>query len=277
LAPASNASFLKAGWNEFSDGVDAGKEEAEGLWRQQGSDCANVWTFQSTVDDTVSWMYPDSGNWKTRSYNRGARAGASQVVEKYEKKCLENSPDECNDVGLAAAAEIAFEFCPFSVDYAADQGVYDYKKTCRSVAYGICKGAVGGSVQANGCSLTTSQTLRLQNKCKAQVDSMTTESNTMTMTDDNDITIIVDDDDVDNVIITIDDAFTSSCARKSSCDSCIGSGCSWVEGDGLGSGKCFDNCDQPNYSSKALWVCWDGTQNTPDMVCSRDTAEILSE
>lgn len=73
----------------------------------------------------------------------------------------------------------------------ADQAMpYDYKKTCRSVAYGICKGSVGDSVQANGCSLTTRQTLRLQNKCKAQVDSMTTESNnTMTMTDDNDITI----------------------------------------------------------------------------------------
>lgn len=42
LAQATNASFLKVGGNTFSDGVAAGKKEAEGLWRQQGSDCANV-------------------------------------------------------------------------------------------------------------------------------------------------------------------------------------------------------------------------------------------
>ena len=109
LARAADASFLKAGGNRnyFGDGVAAGKEEAESLWSQQGSDCGTVWSFQGTVDDTLAWMFPDSGNWKTRSYNRGARAGASQVVEKYEKYCLEDSPDECNEVGLAAAAEVS--------------------------------------------------------------------------------------------------------------------------------------------------------------------------
>ena len=107
LPQAADASFLKAGGNTFTDGVVAGQEEAESLWSQQGGDCASIWSFQNTVDDTVTSMYPDSGNWKTRSYNRGGRAGASQVVEKYEKKCLDDSPDECNDLGLAAAAEVS--------------------------------------------------------------------------------------------------------------------------------------------------------------------------
>ena len=30
-------------------------------------------------------------------------AGAEQVVDKYEKKCLDQSPDECYDLGQAAA------------------------------------------------------------------------------------------------------------------------------------------------------------------------------
>lgn len=85
--------------------------------------------------------------------------------------------------------------------------MYDYKKACRLVAYGICKGSIGEAVKANGCSLTTTQTLELQSKCQDQVDSMTDESNSVTLTDDNDITIIVDDDDADNVVITVDDAF----------------------------------------------------------------------
>lgn len=29
--------------------------------------------------------------------------GADQVVQKYEKLCLENTSDECDDLGVAAA------------------------------------------------------------------------------------------------------------------------------------------------------------------------------
>lgn len=39
----------------------------------------------------------------TSSFCRGARAGANKVVFEYEKQCLEENPDECVDLGKAAA------------------------------------------------------------------------------------------------------------------------------------------------------------------------------
>ena len=45
----------------------------------------------------------DTGNWRTDSFNAGVEAGADQFVEKKEAKCLNESPEECNDLGLGAA------------------------------------------------------------------------------------------------------------------------------------------------------------------------------
>jgi hypothetical protein len=97
-----------------------------------------------------------------------------QVVAKYEKQCLENSPDECYDLGQAAAQMIAFNYCPFSAQ--ADATAYgqpNYKASCRSVAYGVCEGAIYGYVRDNGCSISTSKLNQLQDECEDQVDSMT--------------------------------------------------------------------------------------------------------
>lgn len=109
LAPTASGSFLQGTTegNTFSDGVSAGKEEAERIWKKSGSDCSNIWTFQNDVESMTSWQFPDRGNWRTKSYNRGARSGADQVVQKYEKNCLDSNPDECNDVGVSAAAEVS--------------------------------------------------------------------------------------------------------------------------------------------------------------------------
>ena len=68
---------------------------------------------------------------------------------------------------------IAFDFCPF---YAADASSYstpNYKQSCRSVAYGICEGAIYDYVDENGCDIKTSELNKLQAKCEDQVDSMT--------------------------------------------------------------------------------------------------------
>ena len=138
------------------------------------------------------------------SYCCGMRAGAHTVVKKYEKQCLEDTADECNDLGVAAAqgktpwssvlicisfenmlievmvlffalqTEIAFEFCPFDIaaSFAPDDQP-DYKETCREVATGICKGNVGDQVNDNGCSISTSGLKELQAKCERQVNDMT--------------------------------------------------------------------------------------------------------
>jgi hypothetical protein len=90
------------------------------------------------------------------------------VVEKYEKQCLKNSSDECYDLGHVAAQMIAFDYCPFSAaDEASDTayGQPNYKASCRSVAYGVCEGAIYGYVDENGCSISTSKL----NTCKMSV------------------------------------------------------------------------------------------------------------
>lgn len=81
LTPSSNASFLTTEGNSFSDGLAAGKEGAESMWRNMGSDCGNIWDFQNDVDSMKSWAFHDSGNWRTKSYNRGARSGVCALYD----------------------------------------------------------------------------------------------------------------------------------------------------------------------------------------------------
>ena len=53
---------------------------------------------------SIDVKYPaDTPKWDEASYNRGVQAGADQVIEKYEKQCLEDTADECEDLGVAAA------------------------------------------------------------------------------------------------------------------------------------------------------------------------------
>lgn len=59
----------------------------------------HIFFVKSSIDDN----YVDNGNWQTEAFNRGVQSGANQIVEKYERECLEDSPDECNDLGVAAA------------------------------------------------------------------------------------------------------------------------------------------------------------------------------
>jgi hypothetical protein len=76
---------------------------------------------------------------------------------------------------LLVSLEIAFAFCPFNAasgTSASDEP--DYKAECRTVAYGICEGAMYGNIVSNGCDdVTTSELSAQQDKCKDQIDSMT--------------------------------------------------------------------------------------------------------
>ena len=178
----------------FNDGVMKGGEEAEKMWHESGSDCSNIWTFGVEVDAYIAYKYVDDGNWKVQAYNRGVRAGADQVVAKYEKQCLDDSPDECSDLGEAAAQEIAFEFCPFSASASfAPESQPDYKQSCREAAYGFCEGALGEQVNDNGCDISTVELSILQKKCRRQVDMMT--GGNSYDDDDKDDQLIVEDDD----------------------------------------------------------------------------------
>ncbi|KAL7506715.1 hypothetical protein ACHAXN_004503 [Cyclotella atomus] len=160
---------------DFNSGVYLGADVAEKMWKEQGSSCSNIWGFEDQVDNYLESKYPtDTSDWRKNSCHEGMKKGADQVVAKYEKQCLDDTPDECYDLGQAAAQMIAFDFCPFSAQSdATAYGQPNYKASCRSVAYGVCEGAIYNNVRDNGCSISTSQLNNLQNKCKGQVDSMT--------------------------------------------------------------------------------------------------------
>lgn len=154
---------------DFNSGVYLGAEVAEDLY----NGCNEIWGFEDEVDSYLNENYPtDTSDWRTNSCHEGMEAGADQVVEKYEKQCLDD-PSECDALGQAAAQQIAFEFCPFSAADSTGYSSPNYKESCRSVAYGICEGAIYGYVQQNGCPMTTTELSQEQAKCEEQVDSMT--------------------------------------------------------------------------------------------------------
>ena len=116
---------------DFNDGVYLGADLAESIWKDMGSTCSKIWSFADTVDDYLDEYYPtDTSDWRRNSCNEGVAKGVSsteniwrmfsyanivliklkrcksqaqQVVDKYEKKCLDDTPDECYDLGQAAA------------------------------------------------------------------------------------------------------------------------------------------------------------------------------
>ena len=67
---------------------------------------------------------------------------------------------------------IVSEYCSSSAISFAPESTPDYKQNCREVAYGVCEGAIGDQVD-DDCSMSTSDLLELQSKCKQQVNEMT--------------------------------------------------------------------------------------------------------
>lgn len=176
LTSISNAASLtRNNQGTFNDGVIAGRKEAERIWRNNGSNCANIWGFDDQVQRSMNRNYANrsSDNWRQGAYKRGVREGADTVVAKYEKECLEDNSDECFDLGEAAAYEIAWAYCPTSASASHHYDYPNYKATCKTVAYGVCKGEISGAVKGNGCmTIPTSDLLDLQSKCRRQVDNM---------------------------------------------------------------------------------------------------------
>lgn len=170
--------------SQFRAGYKKGEEVAEQIWEDNGSDCGYIFSFEDDVENDVSENCSANS-----SFCRGVRAGATSVVRYYEKQCLQETPDECVDLGEAAAQEIAFDFCPFDASASfAPPSPPDYKETCREVATGICKGALKDQVSDNGCSISNNDLKDLQDKCEHQVDMMTGGG-------DDEIVEIIDDDD----------------------------------------------------------------------------------
>ena len=156
--------------SDFENGLSQGRQTALNLWRDMGNDCANAWNdFRNSIDREISARgWNSGGNWRTNSFNQGARDGMQQVLKEKEEQCFHDSPDECIDLGNEAARIIAFQYCNPNLMSTSQR--WDYRATCRAVAISQCSGQVAGQVR---CRAPNTSTLRsLQNKCSNQVRSM---------------------------------------------------------------------------------------------------------
>eukprot|EP00804_Cyclotella_cryptica_P004703 CCRYP_019116-RA/>CCRYP_019116-RA protein AED:0.08 eAED:0.08 QI:0/0.66/0.75/1/1/1/4/365/330 len=246
--------------NEFNDGVYRGAYEAEQIWEANGRSCTYIWSFDTQVEDYVNQYYPtDTDNWRTNSFNSGVEQGAEQVIDKYERECLGDSPDDCSDLGNAAAQgkftfgvpdvcrrSIAFAFCPFNAaSEASPASEPNYEKQCREVAYGICKGAIYNQVISNGCTMTTTELWQEQYKCEEQIDAM------------------VDGDDNDDTYIP---PVIEECSDGHDCESCLSnSRCTWFQDIGYCEKGCGMKGCGATVCASDLLVCEDclGGPGTP--------------
>ncbi|KAK1743529.1 hypothetical protein QTG54_006150 [Skeletonema marinoi] len=160
----------------FDSGLDAGRTEANRLWRNAGNRCSSAWGgFQNDVNRqirTKGWNRND-GDWRSNAFNRGARAGMEEVVVEKEKECFRDSADECVDLGNAAAREIAYAFCPRGFGTTASGERPQWRRNCRDAAVDQCRGQVSGEVRDEcGGGFSTNELRTLQNKCRNKVLTM---------------------------------------------------------------------------------------------------------
>mmetsp|Transcript_56991 Transcript_56991/g.120997 ORF Transcript_56991/g.120997 Transcript_56991/m.120997 type:complete len:309 (-) Transcript_56991:31-957(-) len=156
------------------DGYKAGQKDVQRMWKNNGSNCDNVWDLEQEAKKTKNKKYPDSGDWKTKSFNECARDGVDAEVKKLEKKCLEDDSSQCTDLGKAAAEHIVKDnHCDPGKGNTSSQYT-NYKKECKKAAKSICEGQI--PVVANRwCpqrSLKTSKLREMQGQCQKQINKM---------------------------------------------------------------------------------------------------------
>jgi len=155
------------------DGFKAGQKEVKRTWENGGRDCDNALGLSGQMKRTKNSKYPDSGNWRTKSYNECARDGVDAQVKKIQKKCLEDSSAVCTDLGKAAAAHVVKDnFCTPAGATARKRT--NYKKQCKEAADAICQGQIS-TVIDKWCpkqKLRNSVRRDMQSKCRRQINSM---------------------------------------------------------------------------------------------------------
>ena len=165
--PSSN------GGTSFDSGLRQGRREAQDIWYDLGSSCASAWSeFRDSVNRRISNNGWNSlGNWRTRSYNRGARAGMNEVVTEKEKECFHDSADECVDLGNEAARILAYDYCETNSGPGM-VNVKEWRRECRDAAVDQCRGQMFSQVRSECGSPNTSDLRDLQSKCWNQVLTM---------------------------------------------------------------------------------------------------------
>jgi hypothetical protein len=154
--------------DHYDDGKADGNYLAEYLW---SGNCADIWNFDSVCDELIEVDYTvnTGDNWNVKEYKAGGENAVNDVLGKYQLECFGN-PDECTELGSAAAYRIARAFCNEPVD----KGMPDYEANCHAAAITICGGNVGYNID-DVCPdkpLTTSELVSMQDLCTETVDEL---------------------------------------------------------------------------------------------------------
>lgn len=160
-----------------ADGMKDGQQSVRQSWKRNGSDCVDAWSIDDTGKQIKRRNYPENPrDWKQKSYNQCARKGVDAMVEQIKKECLNDSTDQCEDLGEAAAEGIVFEnVCiPMFDSQAAGNKKPNYKKTCKKVARGICKGDISRKIKkyCPDDKVNANKLERLMGKCKSEINSL---------------------------------------------------------------------------------------------------------
>jgi len=173
LRGSANSDIFAELESTCSQGQREGRRAVRSLF---SGNCDDVWSLSDDASRMKNRNFPDRGNWNQKTRNQCARRGVDDEVRSIEKSCLDDSPEQCEDLGDAAAELIVMDnVCSIMYDQASSHGRPNYKKTCREVAYGICEGQISRTIR-NWCPdemPSTSKLRTLQGKCTSQVNRMT--------------------------------------------------------------------------------------------------------
>ena len=144
------------------------------------NDCTNALDRRFTQD--VNRMRDrkfnpnNARNWKDRQYNKCGRDAIKKETDHIGKKCRNSgqAAKDCNELGEVAADNIVHDAGLCHKFGATSSNLKKFRRECRSVAYGQCKGAINRSIRnCGGKSQSLRKQSQLQKKCEGMVDRMT--------------------------------------------------------------------------------------------------------
>jgi len=163
----------------------AERQAKRAVQRIYDGDCNNALDrdFTRKVNRMRDRKFPrNARNRKDRQYNNCGRDAIKTELNRIGRQCRNSgqAAKDCNDLGKVAAGNIVdrSNVCPAedeSEGYGASHhNLQKFRRECRSVAYGKCKGFITNAVrQCGGDRLSLRKQSRLQDECEDEVDSMT--------------------------------------------------------------------------------------------------------
>ncbi len=169
---------------ELGKGCNQGERDGKrDVQRAYGGDCANILgkDFSRRVKRSANRKYSGGRNFKQRAYNECAIDAVNKELRRVGKKCLNSGSgsDTCIELGEEAAKVIIRQsnVCPETFDSPSSTSIKKFRKTCRKVANGVCKGYIKPA-QKQECPsyrMGLREQEDLQRKCKDMVNELTND------------------------------------------------------------------------------------------------------